>query len=187
MLDTILSSIDGNLSKDTCKGLVALAKRVPDEGTILDINCGEGRSTVLLAVANEQAQVISMDSHITNPLSATPYQEGNIMRYLVSMQRFKVSHRVIPVIISSTGIVSYVNKRSANLVVVQSPATTQKKFSEDGLELGIEAAKKAIRKGGTIAVCCPGEAYRESFERLVGRLLPDSTKVTNDLYTCDCG
>ena len=86
MLDRILSTIDGNLSKDACKALISLALQVPEDGTILDLNCGAGRSTVLMALANEQAQrnvtVVSMDSHITNPLSATPYQEGNIMRYL---------------------------------------------------------------------------------------------------------
>jgi ribosomal protein L36 len=60
-----------------------------------------------------------------------------------------------------------VNKRSHNLVVVQSPATVTPSLNEDVLVRSIELAKYAIRRSGIIVVCCPNPAYRPVFDRMI--------------------
>jgi hypothetical protein len=89
------------------------------------------------------------------------------MAFLGAIRRFKVAHRVIPIVAPVHMVDKVTNKRSANLVVVQSPATLTPSLNEDVLVHSIELAKYAIRRGGIIVVCCPNPIYRPAFDRMI--------------------
>lgn len=170
LLDTILSKVPGNISRDVCNELTRRVASVPDDGLILDLCPGAGRSTVILAAAleaeeNGSAKVLSVDTHVTNPLSTAFQEDGTLFAFFRHLRFFHLLHRVTP-IIDSIGIVTQIfNKRSANLVIVQVPNTALN--IEDSLTQAIEVAQFAVRKNGKIVVVCPcGIAY-ENFVRFV--------------------
>lgn len=172
MNSEVMNYTQGTLSLGDCELLAQLASDVPSNGTILDLNCGNGRSTITMALALREnkrgtATIIAVDSHITNPLSINPYKEGSIMTLLESLRHFQVSSWVIPVISPVHTLSRLVDKRSANMVVIQSPATMMASFSEDVMIASMELSKDAIRRGGSILVCCPNPVYRPQFDRLL--------------------
>ena len=89
------------------------------------------------------------------------------MAFLGALRQFKVIGRVIPIVAPIHMVERVVNKRSHNLVVVQSPATITPSLNEDVMVRSIELAKYAIRRGGIIVVCCPNPIYRSGFDRMI--------------------
>ena len=160
--------ITGNISADDCEILSQLAADIPTNGSILDLNCGNGLSTVVKArTLRTGVTITAIDSHITNPLADNPYKEGSIMAFLGALRRFKIAGRVIPIVAPTHMVDRVLNKRSANLIVVQSPASITPALNEDVMVRSIELAKYAIRRGGVIVVCCPNPIYRPMFDRMV--------------------
>ena len=168
MNEVILNWISGSLAPEDCQTLSRMAADVPANGSILDLNCGNGLSTVFMALALRTNVIITaIDSHITNPLSDNPYKEGSLMAFLGALRRFKVAGRVIPIVAPTHVVDRVLNKRSANLIVVQSPAVITPALNEDVMVHSIELAKYAIRRGGIIVVCCPNPVYRPVFDRMI--------------------
>lgn len=168
MDERILTWTTGSLSLKDSQWLNQLAADVPAGGTVLDLNCGAGRSTVCMATAlRKSVTITAIDSHVTNPLSTSPYLEGSLLAFLETIRRFKVTDRVIPVVSPVHLVERVINKRSANLIVVQSPVTITPSLNEDAMCHSIELAKYAIRRGGIIIVCCPNPVYRPQFDRMV--------------------
>jgi hypothetical protein len=171
-MNNVLSWTQGTLSGNACELLAKFATEIPSNGVILDLNCGSGRSTVVMALALQtvkrgDAAILAVDSHITNPLSENPYKEGSIMMLLESLRHFKVANRVIPIVSPLHQADKLIDKRSANLIVVQSPVTILSSFNEDAVVGGIQLAKYAIRRGGIILVCCPNPIYRAQLDRIL--------------------
>jgi SAM-dependent methyltransferase len=177
MLGAILTHVNGSISRQVCEVLEKCASKVPSSGAILDLNCGEGRSTIVLAQAVEtkgrDVTVVAVDTHIRNPFSETPYQEGTTMNFLANIRKFRLAHRIVPIICSTDMVGRVVGKKCANLVVVQSPATAHSVYSQDALSQAIEVAKEAVRKNGFIAVLCPNSAYQTEFDSLISGHFPD--------------
>ena len=164
----ILSQVGGQVSRKALMLLTALAKDLPEDGAALDLYCGEGRSTIALATAleaseNAGATVLAVDTHITNPLSQNPHEDGTIQQFFRHLRRFKVLHRVIPVMASVSVTRTIFNKRSFNLVVVQTPAHG----IEDALAEGIDIAQYAVRVHGKIAVLRPVGLDMQTFRRFI--------------------
>lgn len=166
MISNVIARVNGNLKPETCEVLAKLAGSVPSGGTILDLNCGEGRSTICMALAlrqvSKEATILAIDSHITDPISETPYQDGTVMRFLLNLRKFEVMQQVVPVVAPAYNL-GFINKRSANLVIIQSPATSRSAWNEDALEQSMAIAKYALRKGGIIAACCPADVHWTAF------------------------
>lgn len=187
LLDTILSKVPGNLSRLACGELTARAAQVPDDGLILDLCPGAGRSTVVLAASleaeeNGSAKVLAVDTHVTNPLSSTPQEEGTLCAFLHNLRTFRLLHRVTP-IIDSIGVVPQIfNKRSANLVIVQVPNTTFN--TEDTLAQAIEVAQFAVRKNGKIVVVCPFGISEDSFRRFVESRFTEGFEFKSSVGDC---
>jgi SAM-dependent methyltransferase len=185
MLNTILANVNGSLTIQVCEVLAKHASKVPSSGAVLDLNCGEGRSTFVLAAALEargkDTTVIAVDTHIRNPFSETPFQEGSVLRFLTAAQRLRLAHRIVPIVAPVDMAGRVVGKRCANLVVVQSPESVFTKFSEDALSASLEIAKEAVRKQGVIIVCCPNVTYQGDFAAVVNRHFSDNdfSRTTN--------
>lgn len=162
--------------------LEQLASRVPNNGAILDLNCGEGRSTIVLAQALEakgkEALVMAVDTHIRNPFSETPYQEGSTMNFLINSRKFRLAHRIVPLVCPADMAGRVIGKRCANLIVVQSPGNIHSPYSEDALSQSLTVAKEAARKNGIIAVICPNPAYTQQFDGLLARHFSEDFKQT---------
>lgn len=169
-LDLILSKVPGSISRETCEVLTERAAAVPDDGLILDLCPGAGRSTVVLSTSleteeNTSAKVLAVDTHITNPLSSTPQEDGTLGQFFHNLRQFRVLHRVTP-IVDSIGVIPQIfNKRSANLVVVQCPLAILN--VDDTMHLAIEVAQFSVRKNGKIIVICPGSVDFSDFSRFV--------------------
>lgn len=170
MLNVILANVGGSIGKSVCEVLGKLASKVPSNGAILDLNCGEGRSTLVLAAALEakgkDALVMAVDTHIINPFSETPYQEGTALKLLVNARRFRLAHKVVPIVCAADVAGRVLGKRAANLVVVQSPKTVHSIFSADAVAQAIEVGKVSLRSNGAIALVCPNPACRNEFNAI---------------------
>lgn len=188
MLGTIIGNIAGTLTSTVCEQLYQAALKVPNKGAILDLNCGLGRSTVVLAKALSQQReglVIAVDGHITQPRSQTPYQDGTTMKFLINLRKFQVTHRVVPLVCPVGIAANIVGKRCANLVVVQSPQTSEGQYSEDAMHEALGIAKSALRKGGQIAVCCPNPLFADAVTNLVDmHFAKGFTKVVSTPELC---
>lgn len=159
MLHKIITQTDGNLTAKSCQCVIDTVGKLPPCSSILDLNCGSGRSSVLLAHAldlhnNEGSLVLSVDSHIVNPLAERPFIEGTISNLLSVLCLFNALHRVVPVITPIHNIGRIVSKRSANLVVVQAP-------SKEVFVPAIQTAIYAIRKNGIIIISQPNSISRQ--------------------------
>lgn len=174
-MKTVLSRISGTLSMDVCNVLAQHAVSVPADGMILDLNCGEGRSTVAMALALQRmsrtATVLAVDTHIRHILSENPYKEGTILELLEALRYFQVGEHVVPIVASTDKLRSFINKRSANMIVVQSPSTLTTAFNEDALAQSLEIAQYAIRRGGMVFVACPNPVYRNQLDMLMNRVM----------------
>lgn len=169
----VVRNVQGNIGLDACRILFNMVDDIPKDGVILDICSGYGRSTIVMAKALEtwgktEASIISVDSHITDPLSERAYEKGSLLPFLAHLRRFKVMSRVSPLLIGAHAISKILNKKSANLVVVQTPVVHSN--FEAVLSLGIQQAQFAIRKDGRITVVCNNEADLASFERITDQL-----------------
>lgn len=183
MLDVILANVTGSIPRHVCEVLEKLASRVPSNGAILDLNCGEGRSTMIMALALEAKSkdclVMAVDTHIQNPFSETPYQEGSALNFLTNTRRFRLAHRIVPIICPVDMAGRVVGKRCANLIVVQSPGTIHGPYAEDSLCQSIEVAKGAARRGAVVAIICPNAAYQRQFDTLVDRQCSSFEQISN--------
>ncbi len=171
-LEAIFRMVSGRLSISTCHLLSDLVEELPDAGVVLDLYCNEGLSTVVLASSMDyygksQATVIAVDTHITNPRSDTPHEDGTIMKHLKNLRSFRVLHRVTPIVTSVSFIYKLLNKRSVNLVVVQVPVNSATMM--DSLLPEIQLGQEVIRNGGKIVVCCPNQTMQQAFEENVSR------------------
>lgn len=150
-----LNRVSGNISQDVCEILADLTEKVPDNGVILDLNCGKGRSTLSMSMAlsergNQNISILAVDTHVINPLSNSPLQDGSILKFLDNLVVYNSMRRVVPMIMPVPKVLEVLNRKCANLVVVQS-------YSSDVTSLNqyIDVAKFALRAKGTIAVCNP--------------------------------
>jgi hypothetical protein len=193
-LDSIKRMVSGKLSTDTCKLLTDLVADLPDAGVALDLYCGEGLSTVVLAhsmdyYGKSQATVIAVDTHVTNPISDTPHEDGSVMKHLKNLRSQRVLHRVTPIVASVSLVARLPNKRSVNLVVVQVPANSATMM--DSLLPEVQLGQEVIRNGGKIVVCCPNPALQRDFGESVGRcFLSKDFKLVIDqpdvkVYECE--
>ena len=120
----LLSATDGSLSSAACQLLYTMAQQVPEDGVIFDLYSGEGRSTIAMAMGLESAgstligvRIVSMDTHITNIASSSPYEDGTILKFLGTLRKFRVINRV-SALVGTENLLNIFNKRSANLVVI---------------------------------------------------------------------
>lgn len=181
MIDNILRHVPGTLSAASCLTLCKLVKGVAKDSLILDLSPGEGRSTVVLGTAVEwydkaEAAIVAVDSHITNPASDRPFEEGTLMRMLTHLRTFRVLKRVIPLVKGPGAVSLLLNKKSVNLAVVQVP-TAHVDFRQ-ALETGIGEAQFAIRKGGKIVVICSNDVNRGDFEKVTDTLFAADFKLS---------
>lgn len=181
MIDNILRHVPGTLSAASCQILYKLVKSVPKDGLILDLSPGEGRSTVVMGAAlefyeKEDAAVVAVDSHITNPASDRPFEEGTLMRMLTHLRTFRVLKRVIPLVKGPQAVSLLLNKRAVALAVVQVP-TAHVDFRQ-ALETGIGEAQFAIRKGGKIVVVCSNDVNRDVFVKVTDKLFAADFKLS---------
>lgn len=173
----ILNAAQGSLSEVACQTLYSLAQQVPEDGVIFDLYSGEGRSTIAMALGLEQAgsmlagvRIVSMDTHVINPTSTTPYADGTILKFLDTLRRFRVIHRV-SAMVGTENMLTVFNKRSANLVVLQSPSCQV--AVEDVLETSIQHAQGIIRKNGHIVTVRPPGVSDTQFVRFVSARFGD--------------
>jgi hypothetical protein len=98
------------------------------------------------------AKIIAVDTHITDLRSASPYEDGTIMKFLRHLQHYKAMSRVVPMLMPTGSVLQVLSKRCANLVVVQAPV-----YHGDlsAIGQGVSVAMDAVRRGGKIAVCRP--------------------------------
>lgn len=156
MLQDVLRQVPGNLSADACRVLYNLIEQdLPKDGVILHLNCGQGRGTVVAGKALEMtdkpdATILAVDTHITNPLSNKPHETGSLLPFLSYLRMFKVMGRVMPLVSGVSAVTKLLNKKSANMVIVQVPMD-HVDFG-DALRAAIEAAQFAIRTSGQIIV-----------------------------------
>jgi hypothetical protein len=193
MLDCILSKVGGSITRVGLQELVLRANEVPEVGLVLDLSPGEGRSSIAIATAleecdNNSAKVISVDTHVTNPLSKTAQEEGTLALFFRHAREFRVLHR-ITTIVDSIGVIPQIfNKRSANLVVVQVSALTLN--IEDGLDLAIKVAQFAVRRSGRIIIIAPPQADPSGFSRFVASRFTEGFKAladTSEYKVFECG
>lgn len=154
-LESIIRMVSGRLSRPLCDLLYGLAGEVPDDGVILDLYCGEGLFTLVLAAGlkdrgKTQASIVALDTHILKPLSATPHEDGTLLTLMKNLHRARVLQNVVPIVASATLFDKLTNKRSANLVVIQSPVINSTLNGE--LHSSLSVAKQAIRNGGKIVI-----------------------------------
>jgi hypothetical protein len=156
MIQDVLRMVPGTLPADACRVVYNLIEQdLPRDGVILDLNCGQGRSTVLAARAlqmtdKEEAMILSVDSHVINPLADRPHETGSLLPFLTHLRLFKVISRVMPLVYGVSAVTKLLNKKSANLVLIQLPM-----FHGDAnaaLREAIDAAQFSIRTGGKIVV-----------------------------------
>lgn len=145
--------VGGNISQRCCEALAEAALSVPDGGVILDLNCGEGRSTLSMAFAldsveRDEVSILAVDNHVTNAKSSTPHEDGTILKFLQNLRFYKSLHRVVPMVMSVSKVSQILNRKCANMVVVQVVTNDLTQVSQD-----IETAKFALRAKGTIVVC----------------------------------
>lgn len=148
-----LNRVSGNISQSVCEILAQLTENVPDNGVILDLNCGKGRSTLSMSMAlsergNQDISILAVDSHVTNPLA--PLQDGTILKFLDNLVVYNSMRRVVPMIMPAPKVLEVLNRKCANLVVVQSHGSDMTTLNQY-----IDVAKFALRAKGTIAVCLP--------------------------------
>lgn len=172
---SFLNRVSGAIPQDVCEQLAQQACIVPKDGVILDIECGEGRSTLSMALALDSTErdgikIIAVDTHVTNPRSTAPYEDGTIMRFLKHLQTYGVMHRVVPVLMPSSSVIQVLSKRCANMVVVQAP---ENHSDLSAIGQNLETAKDAVRRGGKIVVCRPHMPAR-NFAQFVAGCLPSS-------------
>lgn len=150
MIADVTRNVPGALSADACRVLYNLVEEsLPKDGVILDLNCGHGRSTIIAAKAlgmteKTEAQILAVDTHITDPNSVTPHKDGSLLPFLQYLRMFKVSSRVYPLIAPTSTVSRLLNKKCANMVIVQ--------LGEHNLLPLVRDAQFAIRKGGKIIV-----------------------------------
>jgi ribosomal protein L36 len=167
--DSLINIAGGTLSQASCQQLFDLAKAVPEDGVIFDVYAGEGRSTIALALGLEdgehvQARIVTIDTHVTNPMSTTPHEDGTILKFLGHLRRFRVAHRVYTMVAPDNALTIF-NKRSANLIVLQAP--TCQVSIDNVFDKTIDTAKEIIRRNGRIAVACPPGVSTQDFFRFV--------------------
>jgi hypothetical protein len=157
--------------------LAFLTTKVPDNGVILDLNCGQGRSTISMALGliergNQDVSILAVDSHVTNPLSDFPLQDGTIMKFLDSLAVYNSMRRVVPMIMPVPKVLEVLNRKCANLVVVQSHGSDLTTLNQY-----IDVAKFALRTKGIIAVCLPCPVDNLSFPESSYRSLYTSKEL----------
>ena len=144
----VTRNVPGSLSTEACRVLYNLVEEgLPKDGVILDLNCGHGRSTVIAAKAltdKPDAQILAVDTHITDPNSNTPHKDGSLLPFLQYLRMFKVSARVFPLVAPTSTVSRLLNKKCANMVIVQLGAHNLLPLVRD--------AQFAIRKGGKIII-----------------------------------
>lgn len=170
MIADVTRNVPGSLSADACRVLYNLIKdSLPKDGVILDLNCGHGRSTIIAAKTLQmndkpEAQILAVDTHITDPNSATPHKDGSLLPFLQYLRMFKVSSRVYPLVAPTSAVSRLLNKKCANIVIVQT--------GDHNLLPLVREAQFAIRKGGQIIIfsdCFMDDLFPE----------PDFKKTTN--------
>lgn len=182
----LLNATDGSLSADACLFLFTMAQQIPEDGVIFDMYSGEGRSTIAMAMGLEAGgstlagvRIVSMDTHITNPMSMTPYEDGTILKFLGALRKFRVINRV-SALIGTENLLNIFNKRSANLVVIQSPSCPV--ALEDVMATSILHAQGVIRRNGHIVVVRPRGISVEDFRRFVAARFGEGfTRVENGI------
>lgn len=187
-VQTIQRMVHGSLSLNVCQLLSDLIEELPDSGSVLDLYCGAGLSTVLLASSMDyygknSATILSVDTHISNPLSDTPHVDGTILTHLKNLRSFRVLNRVTTVIATTGMIGKLLNKKSVNLVVMQVP-------DMDSMLYDIQLSQEVIRNGGKIVVCHAAPTPNAEFPERVNRcfLSKDFTCVIDmpdaQVYQC---
>lgn len=153
---SVLSKVGGTLSKPSLDILSSFAMTLDDGSMILDLYCGAGRSTVTMGLAlkesgNQGTKIVAVDTHVTNPLSSRPQEDGTFNAFCQNIRHFKILDIVIPVVTSVPMITEFFNRKSFNLVSIQS----SHHGIEDALLSAFYVAQHTIRAGGNIVVFRP--------------------------------
>jgi len=173
-LENSVRLIRSNLSLAACQEIFELAKEVPKDGSVFDLHPGEGLSTVVAALGIQSSDftgtsVVSVDSHIVNPLSSRAIEEGSLMSYMAHLRQFGVMGKVCPVLFDVGSLSKVFPKKSASLVVVQVP--------DDNIDFNlaltsaIHQALHILRTKGKVIVFCNNEANFNVFAQVTSSLL----------------
>lgn len=164
MIADVVRNVPGTLSSDACRILYNLIdETLPKDGVILDLNCGCGRSTIIAAKAlgmadKPEAQILALDTHVTDPTSSTPHEDGTLIPFLRYLRMFKAMSRVYPLLAPASAVSKLLNKKCANIVTIQY-------MGGNGVTQLIREAQFAIRKGGRIILfgdCMMDTAFPEA-------------------------
>lgn len=171
--DALLNHVQGPLSAEGCALLYRYAQDVPDDGIILDLNCGHGRSSISLGLGLTEAKkdgtsIVSWDPHITDSADLNATKDGTLTAFIRNLRLFNVHHKVIPVIQSIRTVSNLLSKKSAHLVIAQI-ATNRVSFADSMVSV-VEIAQHAVRKNGKIVLVCHNRADETVFNELGGSL-----------------
>ena len=152
---SFLNRVGGNLSQQGCEILAQAVLTVPEDGVILDLNCGEGRATLSMALSLDNVgrggvSILAIDTHVIDPKSSTPHEDGTILKFLQNLRSYRALHRVVPMVMPVSKVTKVLNRKCANMVVVQAPVCDLTIVSQS-----VEIAQFALRAKGSIAVCLP--------------------------------
>lgn len=178
----LMNHVQGQLSAEVCGLLHRYAGEVPEDGTILDLNCGYGRSSISLALGliehgKENINIVSWDPHLvqSDELDA---KDGTLTAFVRNLRLFNVQHKVIPVIHSVRSVPSVLSKHSAHLVVAQ--VDTKRLSFTDSLGSITNIAQHLVRKNGTIILVCHNPADQEAFSEMSQALFGKDFKLVED-------
>lgn len=140
----ITRNVRGTLSQESCALLQSLAQGLPENGAVLDVYPGDGLSTVsmVLGLAEDRngVRIYALDPALPTGL-------------LSSLKMFQCREVVTPIMGYPEVAVALMNKRSMNLVVVQSPA--EHVDPRSALVESITTAKYTVRKNGRVVISIP--------------------------------
>lgn len=142
-IDSIVRQVEGNLTYEDCATLWEIVEELPSEAIILDINAGGGRSTVLLSKA--------LQGSPATILSLTDNKSFN--GHTHHRSSFGCGSEVVPILAGIDHLKPVLNKRSANLIVLQLPPHNDDNLST--IERLAPFLSATVRSGGSIVVICP--------------------------------
>lgn len=178
----LMNHVQGPLGAEVCQILHRYARDVPEDGTILDLNCGYGRSSISLALGlvegnKDSVSIVSWDPHLVSS-DEIDAKDGTLTAFVRNLRLFNVQHKVIPVIHSVRTIPSVLCKKSAHLVVAQ--VDTKRLSFSDSLGSVSDIAQHLVRKNGKIILVCHNPADEETFRAMSEAVFGKDYKLVQD-------
>lgn len=163
VLADVVNMVSGDIPLEQCEALYDIARELPEEAVILDLFPGRGRSSIVSALgmrdANLNGSLFALDPHL-------PYKDGSLGPFLESINRYSLAGAIVPIIGQLSAVTKVLNKKSANLVIVQVPKHAG--FIDDFLSSSLEAARYVLRVKGRIIFFFHEPSIAETFDNLAG-------------------